>query len=153
MSGPLPRTGSFAATRAECAATAARSSCKPAYMRADEGRGRAGEILLRGSRGRTSLILAAYKCCRLWPGLPERRQLAWSKVRNYQPGSGNVPRSFLGCGCKACSVGTLLLVFRLRHRNRVGITEVVDIDPVGFPGSHRRQRRNHGDTESDGANG
>src|SRR6476661_382772 len=63
--------------------------------------------------------------------------------------SGLIQPSRRNDGCSTCGLSPHPLIVRLRHWNGVGISKIVDVDPVGFPGSHSRQCGNHRDTEGD----
>src|SRR2546427_6934364 len=38
-------------------------------------------------------------------------------------------------GCSTCGLSPHSLIVCLRHWNSAGISEIIDVDPIGFPGS------------------
>src|SRR5258705_13295166 len=93
-----------------------------------------------------------------WFGLLRWRQLhIWARQTaqsHRRCGSrGLVHPSSGNDGCSTYGMGPHLLVVSLRHCNSVGIAEIADVDPIGFPGRHSCDRCDHGDTEGDCSDG
>src|SRR4249920_3106404 len=95
----------------------------------------------------------AYRECRI--SLPLPLGDLWGERLPCWPAT-TCRRGFEDCSSislRCDSFSALPLVFRLGHGYRVGIAEIADVDPEGFPGGDGGERGDHRDAEGNRADG